>query len=170
MRRRSVGSSGKEYVRPGLISLLTLVVILSLSTITVLTVATASAMSALSERQARMNSQGYDAETSAQTMLALVDDELQDAKVSNANGATKLLDKRMEKILANACVDGVTATHEAGKNSITCTFVTSGGRMLTTQIDLVNKNTYDVVSWKLTAAPQDESSDDSLWSGPTAQE
>lgn len=168
--RRAVGSSGKEYVRPGLISLLTLVVILSLSTITVLTVATANAMSSLTLRQASMNSQGYDAEVSAQTMLALVDDELQGSKASSTTGAAKLLDKRMKKILDAACVEGVTATHEVENNSITCTFVTSGGRMLTTQIDLLNKNTYDVVSWKLTAAPQDESSDDTLWLGPTAQE
>lgn len=168
--KRSIGAAGRGAIRPGLISLLTVVVILSLSTISVLTIATSNAMAALSERQASMTSQGYDAETSAQTMLALMDDTLQNGKASSVAGATRLLDKSMEQILAKACVEGVTATHEAGDSSITCTFVTNGGRMLQTQIDITGKDTYDVVSWKLTAAPQDEDSDDTLWTGPAAQE
>lgn len=168
--RRSMGGSNRSSLRPGLISLLTLVIMLSIATAAVLTVATSHAMAALSQRQANMTSEGYWAEKSAQTMLALVDDALQASNSATAAGETKAVRQRMEKILLEACEDGVTAAYKVGDNSFICTFVTTGGRMLTTKISLLDGKSYDVVSWRLTAAPQDEGSDDTLWSGPTAQE
>jgi len=168
--RRSVGGSNRSSLRPGLISLLTLVVMLSIATAAVLTIATSHAMAALSNRQANMTLEGYEAETSAQTMLALLDDELQSTSSAKAANEVKAIDKGMKSILSKACVDGVEATHKVTGNNIVCTFVTKGGRMLTTQIALLDGRTYDVVSWKLTATPQDDSSDDTLWSGPAAQE
>ncbi|MEE0026218.1 MAG: hypothetical protein U0J70_01405 [Atopobiaceae bacterium] len=168
--RRSMGGSNRSSLRPGLISLLTLVIMLSIATAAVLTIATSHAMAALSQRQANMTSEGYWAEKSAQTMLALVDDALQASTSSKAAGEVKAVDQRMDKILLEACEDGVTATYKVDDNKFTCTFVTTGGRMLTTKISLLDGKSYDVVSWKLTAAPQDEGSDDTLWSGPTAQE
>ena len=168
--RRPIGTNSRGTMRPGLISLLTLVVVLSLATISVLTVASSNAMMALSQRQASMTSQGYDAEISAQTTLALMDDELQNTEGLLANEAAAALNKSMKRILAKACVEGVTATWETDENSITCTFVTTEGRMLQTKVNLTGDRTYEVVSWKLTAAPQEESSDDTLWLGPAAQE
>lgn len=168
--RRSIGTNNRGTIRPGIISLLAVLVILSLATISTLTIATSNAMMALSERQASMTSQGYNAEISAQTTLALMDDELQNAKVLSATEATAALNRSMKSILAKACVEGVTATWETAKSSITCTFVTTEGRMLQTRVNLTGDSTYEVVSWKLTAAPQDDSSDDTLWLGPAAQE
>ncbi|MBO7675526.1 MAG: hypothetical protein J6S63_11030 [Atopobiaceae bacterium] len=168
--RRSIGGSNRSSLRPGLISLLTLVIMLSIATAAVLTIATSHAMDALSKRQADMSAEGYEAERSAQTMLALMDEALRTSNNTKAAAEAKALDKSMEKILAKACQDGVDATHKVHDNTLTCTFVTTGGRMLTTKITLLDNKAYDVVSWKLTAAPQEEGTDDTLWSGPTAQE
>jgi hypothetical protein len=53
---------------------------------------------------------------------------------------------------------------------LTCTFVTTSGRMLETAIALGDGATYNIVDWKLTAAPQVEDNGDTLWVGPTAGE
>lgn len=168
--RRTVGTSNRGNMRHGLISLLTVVVVISLATAAVLSVSTSHAMAALSTRQANMTAESYDAERAAQTMLALVDDELQAAKAKGITDAPSLatrIEDVASTLLAKACPEGVTATHEVDDTTFTCTFVTTNGRMLTTRIDIEDGATYVIASWKLTAAPQVIDNGDTLWSGPT---
>lgn len=167
---RFYGAGTRETMRPGLISLVTLVVVISLATAAVLTIATSHAMAALSQRQAAMTSEGYLAEKSAQTALALVDNQIQASKTQNPARLAAAIDAQLDEILSQACADGVTATHKVEGDAIMCTFVTEGGRMLQTQVVVGSNKTYDVVSWKLTASPQEDVSDDTLWSGPAANE
>lgn len=170
--KRSVGASGRGNMRNGLISLLTVVVVLSISTAAVLTVSTAHAMHALAQRQATMTSEGYEAERSAQALLAGIDEELAAARAAHESGqaVADRIEKRINRLLAEACVEGVTATYGIEKNTLTCTFTTQSNRMLRTSIVLGQDATYDVAAWKLTAAPEDTSTDDVLWTGSTAKE
>ncbi len=170
--RRSTGTSGRGNMRNGLISLLTLVIVISLATAAVLAVSTSRAMHALSERQARMTSEAYAAERSAQTLLAKLDQELGATKSAGIRGKALLarIEKNMNDLLADACAEGVTATSSFQDNTLTCTYVTKEGRMLQTSIEIKDDATYDVVGWRLTAAPQEEETGDMLWSGSTAQE
>lgn len=173
MRRRSVGTSNRGNMRHGLISLLTVVVIICLATAAVLTVATSHAMAALSERQANMTSEGYDAERAAQSMLSKLEDELATARTAGTTDVASLMsriDSQANKMLAEVCPQGVTATYSVEDTHLTCTFITSNGRMLQTDVVIGDGGTYDVVSWKLTAAPQEEDNGDTLWAGPTAGE
>ena len=167
--RRTIGTNGRGNMRHGLISLLTVVIIISLATAAVLTVSTSHAMAALSERQAHMCTEGYAAERSGQALLAALDAELE---ASGASGQELLahIDNCIDDLAANACAEGVTATAELTDSTLTCTFVTQGGRMLQTSLELGDDATYDVVGWRLTAAPQDHTTGDMLWSGSTAQE
>lgn len=170
--KRSVGSSGRGNMRPGLISLLTVVIITSLSTAAVLTIATSHAMAALSQRQARMTTEGYDAERAAQTFVGLVDEELADARKSetSASALMERLENDANMLLAKACPQGITATYSVEDTTLTCTFVTENGRMLQTSIEVGDDATYSIASWKLTAAPEIEDNGDTLWTGPTAGE
>lgn len=170
MARRSVTTNNRGNMRHGLISLLTVVVIISLATIAVLTVATGRAMGALSERQANMTAEGYVDEIAAQTMLAEVDDELQAAReegTSNAKALARRIEDKANLMLAEACPEGITATYSVEDTVLTCTFVSPSGRRLQTGVSINDGATYDIVSWKLTAAPQDEDNGDTLWTGPT---
>ena len=169
---RRAGSKARGNMRHGLISLLTVVIVLSLATAAVLAVSTSHAMAALAKRQANMTAQGYEAERSAQAMLAGVDAELAKAKKAGTQGAAiaKRLEQRMNSLLAEACAKDVSATYTLKDNLLTCTFTTKGGRMLAVQATIDNDATYDVVSWKLTAAPQEEDTGDTLWTGSTTGE
>lgn len=171
--KRSVGTGNRGNMRPGLISLLTVVVVISLATAAVLTITTSHAMHALSSRQAQMTTEGYEAERSAQTFVALLDDELAAAR-ANGNTGTNGLMARIEDdvnaMLAQACANGITATYEVEDATITCTFLTPNGRMLQTSITVDDGASYSIDSWKLTAAPQEEDTGDTLWTGPTAGE
>lgn len=170
---RSVSTGSRGNMRNGLISLLTLIVVLALATAAVLTVATSRAMHALATRHASMTSDGYTAERSAQRLLALVDDELALARNAGSRGANALADDvegKLNMLLATACTDGVSATYEVAGTSITCTFVTANNRMLTIVVGIEGNGSYDVESWKLTAAPTDEDTGDTLWTGSTANE
>jgi hypothetical protein len=167
---RRYGSSTKRgNMRSGLLSLLTLVVVLSISTAAVLTVSTANAMFALAKRQAAMTAQAYAAEQSGQTMLAKLDAELAKAGGSGRNAAHRIQD-RANSLLAESCAEGVSATYSIDGTVLTCVFVTEDGRALTTAVDFGNGDSYTVVSWKLTAIPQEESTGDVLWTGSAAKE
>lgn len=173
--RRSIGSSGRGNMRNGLISLLTVVVIISLATAAVLTVATSHAMHALADRQADMAAQAYATERSGQAMLAALDDELASLRSANSSAdqtkqVTDLVDKRINGLLAKTCEEGVTATYGLEGTTLTCTFVTEGGRMLQATIELGGDATYDITGWRLTAAPQEEDTGDTLWTGSTSKE
>lgn len=170
--RRTIGTSSRGNMRHGLISLLTVVIVISLATAAVLAVSTSHAMGALSQRQANMCSEGYAAERSAQALLAGLDEELVAARETNASGKAVFsrVKKSIDSLLAEACAEGVSATSEFDDGMLTCTFVTQGGRMLQTSLQIGDDATYDVVGWKLTAAPQDHNTGDTLWSGSTAQE
>lgn len=171
--RRAIGTSNRGNMRHGLISLLTVVVVISLATAAVLAVSTSHAMAALAQRQAAMTSEGYDAERAAQTMLAELDDELHAARAAGVSDPTALMDRIQNSanlMLATACPESVSATYEVDGQTLVCTFVTQSGRMLTTGVAIGKEATYDVVSWKLTAAPQIEDSGDTLWTGPTEEE
>lgn len=173
MRRRSVGTSSRGNMRNGLISLLTVVVVIALATAAVLAVATSHAMAALSERQANMTSEGYEAETAAQTFLAELDDELfalRSRGTTNASALMGEIENKANSMLAKACSQEVTATYEVDKTTLTCTFTTKSGRMLVVELLISNNATYDVVSWKLMAMPQEEETGNTLWTGPTAGE
>ncbi|MBR3316650.1 MAG: hypothetical protein IKG21_02360 [Atopobiaceae bacterium] len=167
--RRSTGTNGRGNMRHGLISLLTVVIVISLATAAVLTVATSHAMAALSQRQANMCAEGYAAERSAQALLAALDEDLE---TSGKSGQALLshIDNSLDNLLGNACVEGVSATGDLKNNTLTCTFVTQGGRMLQMSLEIDDDATYDVVSWRLTAAPQEHTTGDMLWNGSTAQE
>lgn len=173
MVQRSVAASNRGNMRHGLISLLTVVVIIALATAAVLAVATSHAMDALANRQAKTATEGYAAEAAAQTLVAELDDELQAARNEGTSDAVSLaarVESRANGMLAQACPDGVTATYAVEGTTLTCTFVTTSGRMLETTIALGDGATYDIVDWKLTAAPQVEDNGDTLWVGPTAGE
>lgn len=171
--RRSVTTSNRGNMRHGLISLLTVIVVLSLATAAVLTVSTSHAMSALAKRQAGMTQEGYDAERAAQAMLSEVADELSEAKGKGTTSATALIaqiDQSANRLLAEACPQGVTATYSVEDTTLQCEFSTPNGRMLKTTVAIGDGGTYEVVSWKLTAAPQSTDSGETLWTGPTAKE
>ena len=171
--RRPVGTSNRGNMRHGLISLLTVVVVLSLATAAVLTISTSRAMWALAQRQATMTQEGYDAERAGQTMLAKVDDELSAARAKGTTSAAalaKIVDQSANRLLAEACPQGITATYSVDKTNLQCEFSTPNGRMLQTVIAIGDGGTYDVVSWKLTAVPQSTDTDETLWTGPTAKE
>ncbi len=160
-------------MRHGLISLLTVVVVISLATAAVLAVTMSQAMGALSQRQARMTTEGYDAERSAQTFLAKLDDELIAARREGTTSSAALMVRIQNcanRMLAEACTEGVTATYSVEDTNVRCTFVTDSGRMLQTDVAVGDNATYSIVSWKLTAAPQVEDDGDTLWGGPTAKE
>lgn len=170
MARRSVTTNNRGNMRHGLISLLTVVVIISLATIAVLTVATGHAMGALSERQANMTVESYKDEIAAQTMLAEVDDELLAARKDGTSGAASIMariESKANLMLAQACPEGITATYDIEGTVLTCTFISENGRRLQTGVSIGDDATYDIVSWKLTAAPQEEDNGDTLWTGPT---
>lgn len=169
--RRSIGTSGRGNMRHGLISLLTVVVVISLATAAVLTISTSHAMKALSEMQASMTSEGYDAERAGQAMLAEVDAFLATARkqgTADAKALAQQLDNKADGMLIDACPEGVTATHSVKDTNFNCVFTTKSGRALDTTISIGADATYDVVSWKLTAAPQEQDTGDMLWTGPTA--
>lgn len=170
--RRSAGTRGRGNMRNGLISLLTVVVVISLATASVLAVSTSHAMSALAQRQARMTSEGYAAERSGQALLANLEGELASAKTAGLHGTALLsrIEQHIDDLLADACVEGVSATGVFDKNTLTCTFVTTEARMLEASIEIGDDATCDVVAWRLSAAPQEEETGDTLWSGSTAQE
>lgn len=170
--KRLSGTGARGNMRHGLISLLTVVVIISLATAAVLTVSTAFAMRALANRQANMTTQGYDAERSAQSMLAGLDDELVQARKEGVKRQAMLsrVEQRMNNLLAKACVEGVTATYGLDDNMLTCIFTTDGGRMLTVRVALLDNATYDVDAWRLTAAPEEEDTGDMLWTGTATGE
>lgn len=166
-------SPQRGNMRNGLISLLTLVVILSMATAAVLTVSTSHAMEAMSQRQVSMTREGYDAERSAQATLAGLDEVLAKARANGQTGTTKVLarvEDAANRMLAEACVEGVTATYEIEGSSFICTFVTSSGRMLQTTVTIGDDATYAVAGWKLTAAPEEVDTGDVLWTGSTAEE
>lgn len=170
---RSMGTANRGNMRHGLISLLTVVVVISLATAAVLTVSTARAMKALAQRQANMTQEGYDAERAAQAMLSLVSDELDAARTAGTTDSKAMaarIDKNANRMLAEACPEDVTATYKVQGNDLTCTYTTTNGRMLQTVISIGNNATYEVQSWKLTAAPQQEDTGETLWTGPTAKE
>ena len=170
--RRNSGTGGRGNMRAGLISLLTVVIVISLATAAVLAVSTSHAMSALAQRQANMTAEGYAAERSAQTLLAELDAELATAKKAGVRGKALLtrIEKSMNGLLADVCVEDVTATSSIQDHTLTCTYVTKEGRMLQTSLSIRDDATYDVVAWRLTAAPPEEENGDTLWSGSTAQE
>lgn len=173
MSRRSIGTSHRGNMRHGLISLLTVVVVISLATAAVLAVATSHAMEALSQRQARMTTEGYDAERSAQTFLAELDDALSAARLEGVTDSAALMERiqnRANLMLAEACTEDVTATYSVEDANVRCTFVTASGKMLQTDVAVDENATLRIVSWKLTAAPQIEDDGDTLWGGPTAEE
>ncbi len=169
--RRSYSSGSRGNMRNGLLSLLTVVVTLCLATAAVLTVSTARAMDALAQRQANMAQEGYDAERAGQTTLAMVDDVLHKAVASGVTDAKSLaarVESQANGILVEACPKDTTATYEVTNTTLTCTFTTKGGRVLNMVVQIGDGGTYEVVSWKLTAAPQSEDTGETLWTGPTA--
>lgn len=171
--RRSIGTSSRGNMRHGLISLLTVVVVISLATAAVLTVSTSRAMGALAQRQANMTQEGYDTERAAQTTLALVEDELRTARSqgqTSASALAKRLDQAMNGLLADACPSGITATYSVKDTTLQCEYLSPNGRMLQTVVAIGDGGTYDVVSWKLTAAPQEQDTGGTLWTGPTAKD
>ena len=170
--RRSVTATGGSNMRNGLISLLTVVVVISLATATMLTISTSHAMSALSDRQARMTTEGYAAERSAQMFVASVDTELSAARKAkeSASKATKRLEKRINDILVNACAEGVTATFLFDGNALDVTFNTSSGRSLEVNLVVTDEVSYRIEKWKLTAAQVEENTGDVLWTPSTAED
>lgn len=171
--RRTIGTSSRGNMRHGLISLLTVVVVLSLATAAVLTVSTSRAMAALAQRQANMTQEGYDAERAAQKTLALLEDELRAARSQGTTSATALakrVDQAANGLLAEACPSGITAVYSVKDTTLQCEYTTPSGRMLQTVVAIGNGGTYDVVSWKLTAAPQEQDTGGTLWTGPTAKD
>ena len=171
--RRSIGTSSRGNMRHGLISLLTVVVVLSIATAAVLTVSTSRAMAALAQRQANMAQEGYDAERAAQKMLALVEDEIRTVRSKGTTSASVLakhLDKAANGLLAEACPQGITATYSVKDTTLRCEYTTPGGRLLQTVVAIGDGGTCDVVSWTLTAAPQEQDLGGTLWTGPTAKD
>lgn len=170
--RRSIGTSNRGNMRNGLISLLTVVVVISLATAAVLAVSTSHAMGALAQRQATMTADGYALERSGQTLLANLDEVLSQARAGNTAGSALVsqVANRMNGLLVESCADGVTATYETDGSQLTCTFVSEHGRMLMVTITVGGNATYDVKAWQLTAAPQEENTGDTLWTGSTAGE
>lgn len=170
--KRSDAVAGSGNMRHGLISLLTVVVVISLATAAVLTIATSHAMAALAQRQATMAAEGYAAEQSAQSLLAGLDEELVAARKAKESGTQLLarVENRINSLLVAACAQGVTATYDMEDNILTCTFITQSGRSLEATIAVSDDATYDVVGWRLTAAPDDSDNGDTLWTGSTAGE
>ena len=170
--RRAIGNSGRGNMRNGLISLLTVVVVISLATASVLAVSTSHAMGSLAQRQATMTADGYALERSGQTLLANLDELLTQMRGGAAGGASVIsqVDNRMNSLLVESCAEGITATYETASDGLTCTFVSEHGRMLMVTISVGGNATYDVKAWQLTAAPQDENTGDTLWTGSTAGE
>lgn len=164
---KSSSGSVPTTMRHGLISLLTVVIVLSLATAAVLAVATARAMSSIADRQATMTAEGYAAEQSAQETLAEVDDILAGVRKAGRGGAEArtLVEDRIEEILANACAEGVSASSTFDYDVLTCTYETTNGRMLETQIVIGDDARYKVASWKLTAVPEEEEMGGNLWTG-----
>lgn len=163
---RQAAEGSRDNMRHGLISLLTVVVVISLATAAVLAVSTSHAMHALANRQANMNSQGYDTERSAQAFLAELDALLHEQ--GSTSRTMSALNKQANRMLASVCEEGVTATYELNGNDITCTFTSEGGRMLQTVVRLENTS-YIIESWHLSAAPQEEDTGDTLWTGTTTE-
>ncbi len=159
-------------MRHGLISLLTVVVVISIATAAVLTVATSHAMAALAQRQATMTTEGYQAERSAQALLARIEDELVAARKAGETGQAmrSRVENRINGMLVEVCEEGVNATYSMDDNVLTCTFVTPGGRSLQASATIQDNATLDVIAWRLTAAAEESGSDDMLWTGSTAGE
>lgn len=170
--RRAIGNSGRGNMRNGLISLLTVVVVISLATASVLAVSTSHAMGSLAKRQATMTADGYALERSGQTLLANLDELLSQVRSGTTGGANVIsqVENRMNSLLVESCAEGVTATYETTSNGLTCTFVSEHGRMLMVTVSVGGNATYDVKAWQLTAAPQEENTGDTLWTGSTAGE
>ncbi len=164
--------ASKDNMRHGLISLLTVVVVISIATAAVLTVATSHAMAALAERQATMTAEGYAAEQSAQTMLSQLDEELLASRQARESRQAILsrIENSMNGLLLEACEPGVSATYTLDGNVLTCTFVTEGGRSLEASVTIQDNATYAITAWRLTAVVQDNTSNDTLWTGSTAKE
>ena len=157
------------HMKNGLISLLTVVIVISLATAAVLAISTSHAMHALADRQATMSGEGYAAEKSAQTLLAVLDEEMKDA-VANSESVVRRVTSRVNELLANSCQEGVTATFNVVDNELTCTFTTTSGRMLEVRLLISKKGTYTIESWKLMAAPEDVDTGDLLWTGSATNE
>ena len=169
--RRAIGTGHRGNMRNGLISLLTVVVVISLATASVLAISTSHAMGALSQRQATMTADGYALERSGQTLLANLDEMLSQVRAGAAGGTViSQVENRMNSLLVESCAEGVTATYETTSNGLTCTFVSEHGRMLMVTVSVGGNATYDVKAWQLTAAPQEENTGDTLWTGSTAGE
>ena len=163
---RGVGSSNRGNMRHGLISLLTVIVVLSLATAAVLAVATSHAMAALAEREAAMTADAYAAEVSAQTFLAELDELLHEQ--GTAQKTAKALDDKANKMLATACEADVFATYDIRDKTVTCSFTTKNARMLTIEVELGDAS-YIITSWRLSSAPQEEDTGDTLWTGTTSE-
>ena len=177
--RRAIGNSGRGNMRNGLISLLTVVVVISMATAAVLAISTSHAMGALAQRQATMTADGYALEQSGQALLANLDELLHQSRGSAVGGTAggaaggaviAQVENRMNSMLVDSCAKGVTATYETEDDGLTCTFISEHGRMLTVTISVGGNATYDVRAWQLTAAPQEENTGDTLWTGSTAGE
>ena len=101
----------------------------------------------------------------------MVDDVLHKAVAAGVTDARSLaarVEGQVNGILVEACPEDTTATYDVTDTTLTCTFTTNGGRALHTVVQIGNGGTYEVVSWKLTAAPQSEDTGETLWTGPTA--
>ncbi len=168
---RTSFSKNRGSVRNGLISLLVVIAVLLLATIAVLTVSTSHAMKALAQRQATMTDEGYDAETSAQNLLALLDEELASMSAKGTTGAARMaeLDSRVNQLLVSACVDGVSGAYLVDGNTLTCTFTTQNGRVLEITLAIGENASYNVIAWRLTAA-LDTDTGDMLWTGSSTGE
>jgi hypothetical protein len=157
------------HMKNGLLSLLTVVIVISLATAAVLAVSTSHAMKALADRQAMMTGEGYAAEKSAQTFVAMLDEEITDA-AENSENVLKRVNKHANELLVDAVQEGVSATYNMVDDELTCTFTTTNGRMLETRLTIGNEGTYEIKSWKLMAAPEDVETSDLLWTGSATNE
>lgn len=157
--RSEKGASG---VRNGLLTIITAVIVILLAVLAVLTFSTANASKRLTDRQAAMTSESYLAESSAQTMLASLDQVLSTdrSRGMGLDAALQDLSAIANSTLAQTPYPEVQATVDVDTDAATVTahYQTGSGRQLDATIQVNDDLTYTITSW-LATTQEDQSTD-----------
>jgi hypothetical protein len=160
----------RRSLRVGPISLLTLIIVISLAVMTVLTTTTVQASHAMTTREQTSTTEGYLAETSAQTFLASLDETLGTVRASGTTSRSAALaatTSALPSLIADAqdAADGVTVTAQVTDDGVQATFSTEHGRTLDVEVEIGEDANYDITAWKLTTAQEQTDGGGTLWSG-----
>lgn len=147
----------KGSVRIGPISIFSLVIVLCLAVLSVLAVTTAQATYTLADKQAKFNTDTYVNEIAGQEFLSKVDASLASSRTQKATHEQALAS--LKSILpADAALEG---------NTLTASFSTEGGRLLSITLEITPDNQYRISEWSATTQWEMQDTGGTLWTGNT---